>query len=82
MGLSSKEKKAIIKRDGGKCLLCGTTKHLTVDHIVPKALGGDDSPKNLQTLCEYHNKIKGCRSTKDYRGRKGLPVMDPYLCEK
>lgn len=79
--MNRSKRERIFKRDGWACLLCGTKKHLTVDHIIPKAWGGNDHESNLQTLCEYHNRAKGSRSSKDYRGRKGLKSMDPYLCE-
>lgn len=34
---------------------------LEVDHIVPRILGGPSTPDNLQTLCMWCNKSKGCR---------------------
>lgn len=76
------KKRKIFKRDGKKCLLCGTKKHLTIDHIIPISKGGGDEEDNLQTLCEYHNKFRGNNSTKDYRNYKGLPAVDPYMCER
>lgn len=38
-------------RDNHKCLKCGTRENLTVDHIIPKSRGGNNSFVNLQTLC-------------------------------
>lgn len=32
---------------------------LTIDHIIPKALNGDDSEENYQVLCEDCNREKG-----------------------
>ena len=54
----------VLRRDGYRCLLCGATAQdgttvLEVDHIIPKALGGDDLPANLQTLCQDCNRGKG-----------------------
>lgn len=48
----------VLQRDG-KCLKCGTTENLTVDHIVPKFRGGLDGTDNLQTLCKSCNMKKG-----------------------
>ncbi len=48
----------IIKRDGC-CQMCGTEERLSVDHIVPRTLGGDDNPSNLQVLCSSCNSSKG-----------------------
>jgi len=41
----------IIKRDGGRCVLCGAKDLLQVDHILAKMNGGNDSEANLRTLC-------------------------------
>ena len=30
----------IYKRDGHKCQYCGSTKELTIDHIIPRSRGG------------------------------------------
>lgn len=46
------------RRDGYRCLACGTTRNLTIDHIVPQCKGGSDFPENLQTLCCMCNGIK------------------------
>jgi 5-methylcytosine-specific restriction endonuclease McrA len=34
-----------------KCKICGTTKDLTLNHIVPRMCGGKDKPENLETMC-------------------------------
>ena len=56
-------RKNIIRRDGHRCQYCGSTAgQLTVDHIVPKALGGKDSWENLITACLPCNNKKGNRT--------------------
>jgi 5-methylcytosine-specific restriction endonuclease McrA len=53
---------AVSVRDGGKCRICGSTKGLHYDHIVPYSLGGrSDDPDNIQLLCARHNLRKGNR---------------------
>jgi hypothetical protein len=52
-------KTAIYKRDGNKCQYCGATKHLTIDHIIPKSKGGGDSWINLVVACSSCNTKKG-----------------------
>ena len=47
------------QRDGGKCVNCSTNKTLEFDHIIPIALGGSNSARNLQILCENCNRSKG-----------------------
>ena len=49
----------IFKRDGYKCLYCGSKKDLTLDHVLPKARGGKTSWNNLATACKPCNSKKG-----------------------
>lgn len=58
----------VYKRDGHKCLKCGTKEHLTLDHIVPTSKGGEHGEDNLQTLCAVCNLEKAARIV-DYRGK-------------
>jgi 5-methylcytosine-specific restriction endonuclease McrA len=58
-------KKNVIKRDNHQCQYCGkTTGQMTADHILPKALGGDESWENLVCACHECNNKKGDRSLK------------------
>jgi hypothetical protein len=50
---------AVYERDGFRCLHCGTTERLSLDHIHPWSLGGTDTIENLQTLCQPCNSRKG-----------------------
>lgn len=45
------QKRAILKRDGHKCLHCGSSKKLQADHKKAVALGGGRHLSNGQTLC-------------------------------
>ncbi len=51
----------VFKRDGEKCLKCGTSKNLSIDHITSVKNGGGNDVKNLQTLCSKCNPSKGCK---------------------
>jgi HNH endonuclease len=53
----------VLKRDGRRCLECGETDDLTIDHkIVPWSEGGSSTdPDNLQVLCRSCNSRKGTR---------------------
>jgi len=42
-------------RKRGKCEICCSTYALEVDHIVPRALGGGDTPENLRLGCRACN---------------------------
>lgn len=47
------------QRDGGRCAECGSQDNLEYDHIIPLALGGSNTDRNLQLLCESCNRRKG-----------------------
>ena len=59
---TAKQKEAILKRDGYKCVVCGRGKkdgvELHIDHIKPKDFGGEATIENGQTLCAQHNFMK------------------------
>lgn len=60
--ISHKPSRAMIyKRDNNKCQYCGATKHLTIDHILPKSKGGGDNWENLVVACSKCNTKKGNR---------------------
>ena len=48
----------VFKRDGFRCLVCGSQDHLRADHIIPESKGGQASLDNLQTLCRSCNSKK------------------------
>ena len=52
-------KVAVWQRDEGKCCQCGSNVDLEFDHIVPLALGGANTERNLQLLCARCNREKG-----------------------
>lgn len=64
-------KSAIYKRDGNKCQYCGSTKHLTIDHIIPRSKGGGDTWLNLVVACSTCNTKKGDK----YLEHSGLKLM-------
>ena len=54
MTVSRRLRFEILRRDGHTCRYCGAAAPdvaLTVDHVIPIALGGGDDPTNLVTAC-------------------------------
>jgi len=58
-------RKNIFRRDGFKCAYCGSKKQLSLDHIKPKAKGGQDTWTNLVTCCFVCNNKKGSKSLEE-----------------
>jgi 5-methylcytosine-specific restriction endonuclease McrA len=56
-------RKNILRRDAYKCSYCGRGDlPLTMDHVVPKAHGGNDTWENLVCACTFCNNKKGDRT--------------------
>jgi 5-methylcytosine-specific restriction endonuclease McrA len=76
MGNLSKRRRATIAEQGGwKCYLCPvalTPDTLTIDHLVPKSHGGDDSEGNLKPCCRPCNRKKQIWEAR--RKRVGKPI--------
>src|SRR6476660_3184863 len=60
----------IYMRDKFRCQYCGEKKaagELTLDHILPRSRGGDNSPVNIVTACLACNNRKGDRTPAEAR---------------
>jgi 5-methylcytosine-specific restriction endonuclease McrA len=56
-------RRGIFARDGYACQYCGTSaRELTIDHVVPKRLGGGATWENLVCCCRRCNTKKGDKS--------------------
>lgn len=58
MTVSKRLRYEILLRDNHRCRYCGagaSEATLTVDHVIPTALGGTDEPSNLVTACQPCN---------------------------
>ncbi len=49
----------LFRRDRGACQYCGSSKQLTIDHVIPRSKGGKTSWTNLVTACNRCNVLKG-----------------------
>jgi 5-methylcytosine-specific restriction endonuclease McrA len=52
-------RRQVFRRDGGRCVACGSEELLQFDHVIPVALGGASTAENLQLLCAPCNRDKG-----------------------
>jgi len=58
--VSCKPSRAMIyKRDNNTCQYCGAITRLTIDHVIPKCRGGQDTWENLVVACSSCNTKKG-----------------------
>ena len=74
-------RKNVVMRDGNRCQYCGTTKGpMTVDHIIPRTMGGRETWTNLVCACSRCNNKKGDR-TPEKAGMKLLrrPTRPSYI---
>jgi 5-methylcytosine-specific restriction endonuclease McrA len=71
-------KRAVYLRDSGRCQyrlasgeVCGCTRRLQYDHVIPRALGGPSTVDNVRLVCAPHNLLAA-------RLALGDEVMDRY----
>lgn len=67
---SSMRRLRIYMRDKYRCQYCGEKKgssELTLDHILPRSRGGDNSPINVVTACVKCNNRKSDRTPEEAR---------------
>jgi len=55
-------RRAVFARDSWTCQYCGTSSHLTVDHVIPRSRGGGSEWENIVTSCAPCNRRKGNRT--------------------
>jgi hypothetical protein len=65
MAVSKRLRYEVLRRDNHACRYCGARAPeatLTIDHVIPTTLGGDDEPANLVTACRPCNSGKSSSS--------------------
>ncbi len=55
-------RREVLRRDKHACQYCGSTKKLTLDHVIPRSKGGKHTWDNVVTACERCNSQKGDRT--------------------
>ena len=62
----------VFHRDGQRCQYCGCRgEQLSIDHVIPRSRGGEDTWENVTTACLICNVRKGNRTPKE----AGMPLL-------
>ena len=85
----SDRRRSIWKKANGLCAHCGKVTGAvsqTVDHAIPKSLGGGDDLRNLMPLCRKCNSVRGANNVKParfykYASRESISDLYAYRRE-
>jgi len=66
----------IYQRDDNTCQYCGSQKRLTIDHVIPKSRGGQDTWENMVVACSSCN-IKKANTPLEQTGMKLRRIPRP-----
>ena len=69
----------IYKRDGFECTYCGNRRNLTIDHILPKSRGGENTWQNIVTCCSSCNRMKGDRTPDEANMKLNIKPYEPTI---
>jgi CRISPR/Cas system Type II protein with McrA/HNH and RuvC-like nuclease domain len=69
----------VFKRDNYECVYCGSSKILTIDHVIPQSKGGKDAWDNLVTACRSCNAEKADLTLEEYGKEIPQPKKPHYL---
>lgn len=72
-------KREVLRRDEYRCQYCGReARQLTIDHVVPRYLGGEHSWGNLVAACPACNRRKGGRTLSESRMKLLRQPFEPH----
>ena len=73
-------RKNVLKRDNHECQYCGShSVPMTIDHVIPKYRGGEDTWYNLVAACVKCNVSKGNKTPKEANMSLKLKPRRPTL---
>ena len=70
-------RRGILRRDHNSCQYCGSTKNLTLDHVIPRSRGGRHTWENVVAACAPCNLKKGSRSLRQVGFSLRKPPRQP-----
>lgn len=65
-------RREVLRRDHYSCQYCGSTRQLTLDHVLPRSKGGQHTWDNVVAACERCNARKGDRTP----AQAGMPLRN------
>ena len=83
MAISDSIRQQVRAEAGHRCEYCKTSSRLigmplTIDHVLPRSLGGDDARRNLAAACYRCNEFKGGKThASDPATGLLVPLFDP-----
>jgi len=69
----------LFRRDRGECQYCGSTRQLTIDHVIARSKGGKTSWTNLVTACNRCNVLKDDKTPEQVGMQLRIPPFVPTL---
>lgn len=82
-GGTREQRAMVLARAGGRCEYCASPAKLTIDHIVPIALGGSDTPSNWAAACLSCNASKQDRALEVWLPAKhGVAALERYRARR
>lgn len=72
-------RRRVFKRDGYQCGYCGSKRNLTIDHIIPRSKGGDNSWGNLVTCCSKCNNQKDDKTPEEAGMKLKVKPYEPTI---
>ena len=77
--LNKPNRSRIYKRDGYECVYCGSKKHLTLDHVLPKSRGGTNEWTNWVTGCSKCNRQKDNKTPEEAKMSMSRSAYEPPI---
>jgi 5-methylcytosine-specific restriction endonuclease McrA len=70
-------RRGVLRRDGQRCAYCGGSAN-TIDHVLPRSRGGQDSWENLVACCLRCNNVKGDRTPSEMNWTLRIRPQPPH----
>ncbi len=69
----------LYRRDNHECGYCGSKRNLTIDHIIPKSRGGQNTWMNLVTCCSSCNRLKDDKTPEEAGMKLNIKPYEPTI---